>query len=117
MNTVEIKPQIFWVGAKDWNLREFHGYKTQKGTTYNSYLIIDEKITLVDTVKSAHFEQMLSRIKTIIDPSRIDYIICNHAEMDHAGAILKISELAPNAEIIASPHGEKYLNSYFLVQP
>ena len=75
LNITEIKPDIYWVGAIDWKLRNFHGYQTNRGTTYNAYLIIDEKITLVDTVKHYKFNEMISRIKEIIDPSKIDYII------------------------------------------
>ena len=92
MKATEIKKGIYWVGAIDWNLRNFHGYLTQRGSTYNAYLIIDEKITLVDSVKSYLTDEMLKRISTIIDPSKIDTIICNHVEMDHSGAIPKIVE-------------------------
>lgn len=113
MSKIEIKPNIFWVGAKDWKLREFHGYKTQNGTTYNAYLIIDEKVVLVDTVKSPFFPEMLERIKDIIDPSKIDYIISNHTEMDHSGSIPQILSHAKNAELIASPNGEKGLKEHF----
>ncbi|TET62968.1 FprA family A-type flavoprotein, partial [Candidatus Aerophobetes bacterium] len=73
MKPVEIKPGIYWVGGIDWDLRNFHGYITQRGSTYNAYLIVDEKTVLVDTVKYYLFEEMLSRIKEVIDPSRIDY--------------------------------------------
>ncbi len=78
MKPVEIKPGIYWVGAVDWDLRNFHGYITQRGSTYNAYLIVDEKTVLVDTVKHYLFEEMLSRIKEVIDPSRIDYVVSNH---------------------------------------
>jgi flavorubredoxin len=73
MQPAEIKPGIYWVGGIDWNLRYFHGYVTPRGTTYNAYLIIDDKITLVDTVKHYLFDEMLNRIKQVIDPARIDY--------------------------------------------
>ena len=78
MNKVEIKPDIYWVGGIDWDIRNFHGYLTNRGTTYNSYLIIDKKITLIDTVKHYLFSEMVSRIKEIINPANIDYIISNH---------------------------------------
>ena len=84
---VELKKGVYWVGAIDWNLRDFHGYVTGRGATYNSYLIIDEKITLIDTVKAPFYDEMLSRIKQIIDPSKIDYLISNHLEPDHSGYI------------------------------
>ena len=113
MNVVELKPDIYWVGAIDWDLRNFHGYLTQRGTTYNSYLIVDEKITLVDTVKHYKFDEMLSRIKEIVDPADIDYIISNHVEMDHSGCLHRLKELAPKAEIITSVKGEKGLKRHY----
>lgn len=113
MNKLEIKPGIYWVGGIDWDLRSFHGYLTQRGTTYNAYLIIDEKIVLVDTVKHYLFDEMLARIKEIIDPSKIDYIVSNHVEMDHSGSLPKILEHAPNATVITSTQGEKGLIRHF----
>ncbi len=113
MNAIKIKEGIYWVGAIDWDLRNFHGYLTQRGSTYNAYLIIDEKITLIDTVKSYKTEEMFQRIRSIIDPSRIDYIICNHVEMDHSGAIPAVKAQAPNATVFASPNGEKGLKAHF----
>jgi flavorubredoxin len=113
LNAVEIKPDIYWVGGIDWDIRNFHGYITQRGTTYNAYLIMDKKITLVDTVKHYLFDEMLSRIKEIVDPSKIDYIISNHVEMDHSGSIQKLLEVAPNAKIITSTRGEKGLRRHY----
>jgi flavorubredoxin len=104
---------IYWVGAIDWNVRNFHGYLTQGGTTYNSYLIIDEKIVLVDTVKPDKHQDLLDSISRIIDPSKIDYIISNHIEMDHSGAISDVLDKAPNAVIITSQKGKKRFNKSF----
>ena len=113
LKKIQIKPDIYWVGGIDWNLRNFHGYSTNRGTTYNSYLIIDKKITLVDTVKHYLFDEMLARIKEIIDPSKIDYIVSNHVEMDHSGSILKMLEYCPNATVITSTRGEKGLQLHY----
>ena len=113
MNIVEIKPDIYWVGGIDWDIRNFHGYLTQLGTTYNAYLIIDKKITLVDTVKHYLFDELLSRIKEIVDPSKIDYVISNHVEMDHTGSIPKLLKFCPNAKVITSTLGEKGLKRHF----
>jgi len=113
LKKVEVKPDIYWVGGIDWNLRNFHGYSTRRGTTYNAYLIIDKKITLVDTVKHYLFDEMIARIKEIVDPSKIDYIISNHVEMDHSGSILKLLENCPNATVITSTRGEKGLRLHF----
>lgn len=113
MKAVQIKPNTYWVGGIDWNLRYFHGYLTPRGTTYNSYLIMDEKVTLVDTVKYYLFEEMLERIKSVIDPQKIDYLVINHVEMDHAGSLLKLIEAAPNAEIVTSSKGKRGLEKHF----
>jgi len=113
MEKIEIKPDIFWVGGIDWDIRNFHGYSTNRGTTYNSYLINDEKITLVDTIKPKFKDEMLSRIKEIIDPKKIDYIISNHVEMDHSGSLPEIAKICPNATIITSTRGEKGLNKHY----
>ncbi|MTV49753.1 MBL fold metallo-hydrolase [Heliobacillus mobilis] len=113
MRPTKIKDDIYWVGAIDWDLRDFHGYLTQRGSSYNAYLIIDEKITLVDTVKHYLVDEMIDRIRHIIDPAKIDYIVCNHVEMDHSGGIPRIMELAPNATIVTSPNGQRGLNSHY----
>ncbi len=113
MKPVEIKPGIYWVGAVDWNLRNFHGYITQRGSTYNAYLIVDEKTVLVDTVKHYLFEEMLSRIEKVIDPSGIDYVVSNHVEMDHSGSIPRILKIAPEAKVVTSPQGERGLQRHF----
>lgn len=113
MRPVEIKKGIYWVGGIDWDLRIFHGYKTQRGSTYNAYLILDEKIVLVDTVKHYLYDEMLERIKAVIDPSKIDYVVSNHTEMDHSGALGKTLELTKHAELVCSPNGEKGLRKHF----
>ncbi|MDP2924455.1 MAG: FprA family A-type flavoprotein [Candidatus Omnitrophota bacterium] len=110
---VKIKEGVYWVGYVDWDLRNFHGYSTPSGSSYNAYLIIDEKPTLIDTVKHYGFDEMLLRIKEIIDPSQIKYIISNHTEMDHSGSIGRLLELCPNAEVVCSPKGEEGLRRHF----
>ena len=109
----EIKKGIYWVGGIDWDLRNFHGYLTQRGSTYNSFLIIDEKITLIDNVKYHLADEMIKRISQIIDPAKIDYIIQNHIEMDHTGSLPAIMEMCPNAKIIASPKGVEGILKHF----
>ena len=113
MKPIKITDNIYWVGAIDWDLRNFHGYLTPHGSTYNSYLIIDEKITLIDTVKAAFSDEMLERIRQIIDPSKIDLIVSNHVEMDHSGALPQLMKLCPSAELYCSPQGEKGLFMHF----
>ena len=109
----EIREDIYWVGGIDWDIRNFHGYLTQRGTTYNAYLILDKKVVLVDTVKHYLFDEMLDRIGKIINPGKIDYILSNHVEMDHSGSISKILELSPNAKVITSTQGEKGLRRHY----
>ena len=113
MKAVEIKKEIYWVGGIDWDLRNFHGYLTQRGSTYNSYLIIDEKITLIDNVKYYLAEELIDRISAIIDPSKIDYIIQNHIEMDHTGSLPDMKKICPNAKLFASPKGVEGLQKHF----
>lgn len=113
MKPVKLKEGIYWVGGIDWDLRNFHGYLTQRGSTYNAYLIIDEKITLIDTVKHYLYPEMLERISAVIDPKKIDYIVSNHVEMDHSGAIPRLTKLLPQATIFTSPNGEKGLKAHF----
>ena len=110
---IKLKEGVFWVGAVDWNIRNFHGYITHRGTSYNAYLIIDEKIALIDTVKEHFFPEMMSRISEIVDPKEIDYLVSNHTEPDHSGSILKFLEAVPDVEVIASELGVKGLRSYY----
>lgn len=114
MNATELKNGIYWVGAIDWNERNFHGYTTLRGSSYNAYLIIDEKITLIDSVKVAFADELLARISAVIDPAKIDYIVSNHVEPDHSGALPKLAQAAPNAMIITSaPNGLKGLTAHY----
>jgi flavorubredoxin len=110
----KIRDDIYWTGYIDWDLRNFHGYSTPSGSTYNAYLIIDEKPTLIDTVKHYGYDEMLSRIKQIIDPAKIQYIISNHTEMDHSGTIGELLKICPNAQIVCSPKGAEGLKRHFL---
>ncbi len=98
----EVKNGIYWVGAIDWNMRDFHGYDTPKGTSYNAYLIMDEKIALVDTVKGGFSEEMFLGIKEHTDPAKIDCVIVNHLEKDHSGSLEEVMAAARNAKIYCS---------------
>ena len=113
MKAVAIKQDIYWVGVKDWNLREFHGYNTPQGSTYNSYLIMDDKITLVDGVKAYLCEEHLARIKSVVDFSKISYVVVNHVEQDHSGNIPEIMKLAPQAVIVTNAAGKMALEAHF----
>ena len=111
---VEIRKNIYWVGAIDWSLRNFHGYETARGSSYNAYLILDEKITLIDTVKIDFKDELLERISSVINPAQIDVIVSSHVEPDHSGALRELAALAPNAEIITTqPNGLKGLSTRY----
>jgi anaerobic nitric oxide reductase flavorubredoxin len=115
LSAIEIKKGIYWVGITDWNIRNFHGpsYHTHRGTSYNSYLIIDEKITLVDFVDINFVDEFVENIKQVVDPSKIDYVIVNHVEPDHSAGFPRIMELAPNAKVFCSKKGKDAMNGYY----
>ncbi|MBN2829002.1 MAG: MBL fold metallo-hydrolase, partial [Candidatus Cloacimonetes bacterium] len=105
----ELRKGVYWVGVIDWDLRNFHGYLTQRGSTYNAYLIIDEKVTLIDNVKEKLYPEMIERISKIIDPKKIDIIVQNHAEGDHSGGLPMLTDLVPNATVYATGNADKAL--------
>lgn len=108
----QLFPGIDWVGFVDWNIRDFHSYNTERGATYNSYLIRDQKIALVDTVKKAAAQTLLRNVRELVDLEKIDYIICNHAEQDHAGALSQVVASLPNAEIVCTPKCREIISGY-----
>jgi flavorubredoxin len=115
MHPVQILDNIFWVGAIDWNIRHFHGftYSTHRGTTYNAYLIVDEKTALIDSVHAPFTEEMIKRIREIIDPAKIDYVVANHVESDHSGAISEILKLAPQAKVVGTARCREGLQKHY----
>lgn len=113
MKPIEVKPDIYWVGAVDWDIRDFHGYSTYKGTTYNAYLAVDEKVALFDTVKKGFFKDLLHRIHNIMDPKKIDYLVVNHLEMDHSGSLAEAIELIQPEKIFTSTMGQKAMQAHF----
>jgi flavorubredoxin len=110
---LKITDKVYWVGAIDWDIRDFHGYKTGRGTTYNAYLILADKITLIDTVKRCVRDEMMARISSIIDPSKINYIVSNHAEMDHSGSLPEVIDIVKPEKVFASTAGVKALMDHF----
>lgn len=111
----EIKKGVYWVGATDWRVRYFHGYElsTHRGSTYNSFLIKDEKTVLIDTVWEPLTDRFIENLSEVVDISKIDYIVMNHLEPDHSGALPAIMEYIPNATIIVSKRGEETLKRYY----
>lgn len=113
MRAVELKNDIYWVGAIDWAIRDFHGYETPRGTTYNNYLILDDEITLLDTVKYDFSDITIKNIRSVVDPSKIRNIVINHIENDHVTSIDRIMELTPDAVIYITEKGKKGIDRFF----
>lgn len=113
MQAVKISEKVYWVGAIDWNIRDFHGYSTKRGTTYNAYLILSEKPTLIDTVKKEFYSEMMERISSVIDPKKIKIIVSNHSEMDHSGALPQTVNFIEPKEVYVSAMGMKHLTAQF----
>ncbi|HMK35025.1 MAG TPA: flavodoxin domain-containing protein [Desulfomonilaceae bacterium] len=110
---VELKEGIHWVGAIDWNIRDFHGYSTNKGTTYNAYLVMDDKVTLFDTVKKPFKQDLVHCIYKVVDPSKIDYLVVNHVEPDHSGSVAEMMEIIKPEKLICSPRAKKALLQHY----
>ena len=113
LTATQIAPHVWSVGAVDWNVRNFHGYLTGRGSTYNAFLIVDEKITLIDTVKAPFADELLARISSVVDPEKIDYVVSNHSEPDHSGALPRILEAVKPEKLFASVAGAKTLKAYY----
>ncbi len=110
---VKVSENVYWVGAIDWSVRDFHGYLTSRGTTYNAYLVLADKITLIDTVKAPFKDELMGRIASIVDPKDIDIIISNHSEMDHSGCLTDVMEMVEPEKVYASGMGVKNLAHHF----
>lgn len=111
----KLKDEVYWVGATDWKVRYFHGYElsTHRGSTYNSYFIRDEKTVLIDTVWEPLTDRFLENLSEVTDLSKIDYVIMNHAEPDHSGALPTIMGYVPNATVIVSKKGLESAKRYY----
>ncbi len=112
---VKMTDRVSWVGKIDWELRRFHGdeYSTHRGSSYNSYLIRDEKTVLIDTVWEPFAEEFVENLKKEIDLNEIDYIVANHAEIDHSGALPLLLKEIPHVPVYCSSNGAKILKAHF----
>ena len=114
MEPVKIGDGIYDVGVIDWNIRDFHGYSTDIGTTYNSFLIVDEKTVLLDTVRKEFSDELIDNIAAVIDPKKIDCVISNHTEMDHSGSLARVMhKIGEDKPIYCSKMGYKNLSQAF----
>ena len=114
MRPIEIAKDIYWVGAVDWNNRDFHGYSIYEGTTYNAFLILDETVTLIDTVKAPFADEMIQKISQIVDPKKIDIMVSNHTEMDHSGSLPRVMHrIGEDKPLYCSKMGHKNLSLHF----
>ncbi len=115
IKAVKVTDDVWWVGAIDWNIRDFHGYMTKRGSTYNAYLIMADKITLIDTVKAPFRKEMMDRIASVVDPAKIDYIVSNHSEMDHSGCLAEVIAAVNPEKVFASAVGAKTLKELLTI--
>lgn len=111
----KVKNNVHWVGKVDWELRNFHGheYSTHKGSTYNSYLIREEKTVLIDTVWAPFAKEYVKNLEREIDLSKIDYVIANHAEIDHSGALPELIERIPDTPIYCTRNAKTSLKGHY----
>lgn len=112
MNT-KLVDNIDWVGFVDWNVRDFHGYETSRGSTYNAYLIRDEKTVLLDTVKAPYYANLLRNVSELVPLDQIDYVVCNHAEPDHSGSLPRVMEACPQAVVVCDQKCRETLEQYY----
>lgn len=112
---VKINDRVTWVGKIDWELKKFHGneYSVHKGSSYNAYLIRDEKTVLIDTVWQPYAKEFVSNLKKVIDLKEIDYIVANHAEIDHSGALPELMREIPDTPIYCSTNAIKSLRGHY----
>jgi flavorubredoxin len=108
-----MEKNVYWVGALDWNVRDFHGYTTDKGTTYNAYLVKDDKIALFDTVKEPFKADLLRNIQDVVGSRKVDYIIVNHVEPDHSSSLPKIMEVLKPEKIFCTSIGKNTLREHY----
>ena len=109
----QITDRVWWVGAIDWDIRDFHGYMTGRGTTWNAYLILGDEPVLIDTVKPSGKAEMMARIASVIEPESIRHLISNHTEMDHSGSIPDVVRAIRPQQLLASQLGAKGLPAHF----
>ena len=111
----EMASGVYWVGIVDWGLRKFHGHElsTHRGSTYNSYLIVDEKVVLVDTAWKPFQDEFIRNIREVIDPAKIDMVVANHSEPDHSSSLPAVMRPCPRATLVVSTRGEESVEGHY----
>ena len=110
---VTLAEGINWVGAIDWKVRDFHGYETVRGSTYNAYLVQGEKTALIDTVKAPFADTLLHNVSEVVGLDAVDYVVANHGEPDHSGALPAVMAACPNATLVTNDRCAGILESYY----
>jgi flavorubredoxin len=110
---ITLRENIDWVGYVDWTIRDFHSYDTERGATYNAYLVRDEKTALIDTVKAPYAGDLLAKIASLCPPEKIDYVVCNHAEPDHSGALPQALAAMPRAVLVCDKKCSEILAEHY----
>jgi flavorubredoxin len=113
MSNTKLRENIYWVGYVDWDVRNFHGYSTNKGSTYNSYIIKDKKIAVIDSVKAPYADDLVKNILEHVALDKVNYVICNHAEPDHSGSIPALMDICPNASLVCNVKCQKALSMHY----
>jgi flavorubredoxin len=115
MEPFVVKNNVYWVGKTDWELKKFHGdeYSTHQGTTYNSYLIKDDKTVLIDTVWQPFAKEFVQTLQRVIDLNKIDYIVANHGEIDHSGALVELIHCIPDVPVYCTRNAVKSLKGHY----
>ncbi len=109
----ELVAGVHWTGFLDWAVRDFHGYRTERGSTYNAYLVCDTQTALIDTVKAPYGPELLARAARVVSLDQINYVVCNHAEPDHSGAMPEVLAACPNAVVVCNAKCREALGRHF----
>ena len=113
---ITLKEGIDWVGYVDWTVRDFHGYKTESGSTYNAYLIRDEKTAIIDSVKAPYVHKLIEHVSALASLESVDYVVCNHAEPDHSGGLPALMAACPHAELVCNAKCKVALEKHYATE-
>jgi len=113
IKVVEIEKGVYWVGVVDWVERDFHNFETHRGLTYNSYLILDEHVTVIDGVRHGFVREQIEKIKRFVDPSDIEYVVVNHIEPDHSSGLPDLMKIAKDATVVCTRKAKEGLEKYY----